>query len=115
MWRSGIYPRTIVLDGRLGTLRRWMRVAAGQYDVVLKSDYHAAATGMVPDFFLHHTVLQFRSPTLSTVARLHFIASIRLSAVREQRGFSSTGLTFAVGPAVRFSRTRYCGTTFMPL
>jgi hypothetical protein len=60
MWRGGIYPRTIVLDGRLGTLRRWMRTVALRYDVVLKSEYHAAATGLMPDYFLHHTILRLR-------------------------------------------------------
>jgi predicted O-methyltransferase YrrM len=60
MWNCGIFPRTIVLDGRLGTLRRWMRTAAERYDVVLKPEYYAAATGLVPDYFLHHTILQLR-------------------------------------------------------
>jgi len=67
MWRAGVYPRTIVLDGRLGTLRRWMRTAAvDRYDVVLKPEYYSAATGRLPDYFLHHTVLRLREPAPSS-------------------------------------------------
>jgi hypothetical protein len=54
---NGIWPRTIVVDGRLSTLRRLLRAVAGRYDVVLRSEYTALSTGRLPDYFLHHSVL----------------------------------------------------------
>lgn len=60
MWQAGVFPRVIALDGRLSTLRRWIRTGIERYDLYLKSDYYAAATGRMPPYVLHHTLLVLR-------------------------------------------------------
>ena len=57
MWNAGIFPRFIILDGRLSTLRRWYRKGIDRYDLRLKSEYAAQAAGKPPNYMLHHTVL----------------------------------------------------------
>jgi hypothetical protein len=57
LWNHGIYPRTVVVDGRLSTLRRLLPLAGERYRVVLRSEYQGLAQGELPNYFLHHTVL----------------------------------------------------------
>lgn len=66
MWNAGVFPRVIVVDGRLSTLRRWRRRGIDRYDLYLKPEYAASATGKPPAYLLHHTILVLRDASRGT-------------------------------------------------
>jgi hypothetical protein len=57
LWKAGRKPPFIVVDGRLCTLRRWLQSGNDDYLWLLKSDYALLMSGVMPDYYLHHTVL----------------------------------------------------------
>lgn len=61
MWENGVFPKVIVIDGRRSTVGRLMRKSQDRYEVFLKSTYAYQATGKMPAYDLHHTVMWLKA------------------------------------------------------
>jgi hypothetical protein len=56
MWRRGLYPRVVAVDGRRSTIRRLEATGRDRYTLQLCSAFEAVCHGGVPDRYLYHSI-----------------------------------------------------------
>ncbi|MBU2511645.1 hypothetical protein KJ966_09900 [bacterium] len=58
MWENGIFPKTMIIDGRRATVHRLIEKSDQKYNVYLKSDFQILSGVITSCSYCYHTIME---------------------------------------------------------